>query len=191
MAYQNPTVPIPPNPVFLDKAIGEIQTVLSGISWLTHVFGRSYIKVEMKPSEKRVPMVYKGSSEYLPVQFNDNLQAQSFFEVGDEVLEGDYDQFILNYYKIETSLIVWANLKKIDSVKGDSYYFAEELKRDVRIALRDATLIYSQVTITSIEEDIDRIFQNYTFEQKEKQYFSYPYVGFKINFDLVVSEEYI
>jgi len=191
MAYQNPSVPIPPNPVFLDKAIGEIQTVLSGISWLTHVFGRSYIKVEMKPSEKRVPMVYKGASEYLPVQFNDNLQAQSFFEVGDEVLEGDYDQFILNYYKIETSLIVWANLKKIDSVKGNAYYFAEELKRDVRIALRDATLIYSQITITSIEENIDRIFQNYTFEQKEKQYFSYPYVGFKINFDLVISEECI
>jgi hypothetical protein len=192
MAYQLPTVPIPPSPVFLDKAIAEIQTALGGISWLSYAFGRSYIKVEMASgTETRVPMVYKGSSEYLPVQFNDNLQAQSFFEVGDEELEGDYDQYILNYYKIPTSLIVWANLKKIDSVKGDLYYFAEELKRDVRVALRDAILLYSQVTITRIEEDIDRIFENYTFTQIEKQYFSYPYVAFRINFDLVISEECI
>ena len=192
MAYQVPPVPVPPNPVFLDKALGEIQTALGGISWLTHAFGRSYIKVEMKSgSETRVPMVYKGAAEYLPVQFNDNLQAQSFFEVGDEVLEGDYDQFILNYYKVETSLIVWANLKKIDSVKGASYYFAEELKRDVRRIIRDTNFLYTEVTVTSIEEDVDRIFQNYSFTQREKQYFSYPYVAFRFNFDLVISEECI
>lgn len=192
MAYQLPTVPIPPNPVFLDKAIAEIQTALGTISWLSYAFGRSYIKVEMASgSETRVPMVYKGSSEYLPVQPNDNLQAQSFFEVGDEELEGEYDQYILNYYKVPTNLIVWANLKKIDSVKGDSYYFAEELKRDVRRAITEAILLYSQITITRIEEDIDRIFENYTFTQVDKQYFSYPYVAFRFNLDVVISEECI
>ena len=192
MAYQVPPVPVPPNPVFLDKALGEIQTALGGISWLTHAFGRSYIKVETRSgSETRVPMVYKGQAEYLPVQFNDNLQAQSFFEVGDEIIEGDYDQFTLNYYKVETSLIVWANLKKIDSVKGASYYFAEELKRDIRRVVRDTNFLYTEVTITSIEENVDRIFENYSFTQREKQYFSYPYVAFRFNFDLVISEECI
>ena len=193
MAYQNPTVPIPPNPVFLDKAIGEMQTALGGLSWLTHSFGRSYIKVEMRSGEEtRVPMVYKGNAEYLPVQFNDNLQAQSFFETGTQVLEGEYDQFTLNYYTVPCNLIVWANLKKIDSVKGDSYYFAEELKRDVREVLRN--LIFTElnrIEITSMDEDVDTIFANYSFEQVEKQYFSYPYVGFRISFDLTLLEECI
>jgi hypothetical protein len=190
MAYNNPSVPVPPNPVFLDKAIGEIQTVLGGINWLTHSFGRSYIKVEMRSGdETRVPMVYQGSAEYLPVQFNDNLQAQSFVEVGDEFIEGEYDQFTTNYYTIPCSIIVWANLKKIDNVKGANYYFAEELKRDVRDELRNYTFIYSRLEITSISENIDAIFSNYTFTQVEKQYFSYPYVAFKFNFDLVTTEE--
>jgi hypothetical protein len=193
MAYQNPSVPIPPNPVFLDKALGEVQQVLStNVGWLSYVFGRSYTKVELRSGyELRVPMVYKGSAEYLPVQFNDNLQAQSFFEVGDEILEGDYDQFILNFYKINVGLIVWANLKKIDSAKGNNYYFAEQLKQDVRHALRDAHLLYSDLTITRVEENVDSVFSKYNFEQVEKQYFSYPYVGFRFNFDLVISEECI
>ena len=192
MAYQNPSIPIPTNPVFIDIAIGEIQNLLGGLSWLSYSFGRSYTKVEMRSGdETRVPMVYKGSAEYLPVQFNDNLQAQSFFEVGSQEIEGDYDQFTLNYYRTPMSIIVWANLKKIDSVKGDNYYFAEELKRDVRNILRETTLLYSQITMTSIEENIDSIFSNYTFTQVEKQYFSYPYVAFKFNFDLVINEECI
>ncbi len=189
MAYQTPTVPIPPNPVFMDKALGEIQTELSTISWLTHAFGRSYIKVEIRSgTELRVPMVYKGQAEYLPVQFNDNLQAQSFFEVGDQVIEGEWDDNLLNFFTVDVGLIVWANLKKIDSVKGNSYYFAEELKRDIRNVLRGANF-YFGVSVTSIQEDIDEIFAEYNFEQVEKQYFSYPYVGFRVNFDLTIPEE--
>jgi hypothetical protein len=192
MAYQVPPVPVPPNPVFIDKAIGEIQTLLGGISWLTHAFGRSYVKVEDRSgTESRVPMVYKGLAEYLPVEFNDNLQAQSFFEVGDQEIEGDYDAFILNTYNIDLSIVFWASLKKIDSVKGDSYYFAEDLKKDVREVLRDADkyLLTSRVEVESIQDNFDDIFANYTFEEKSKQYMSYPYVAFKFNLNLVTWEE--
>jgi hypothetical protein len=190
MAYQVPPIPIPPNPVFLDKAIEEIQVLLGTLPWLTHSFGRSYIKLEMiDGSSRRTPMVYKGNSEYLPVEFNDNLQAQSFFEVGSQQILGEYDQFDLNYYTVPTSVIFWANLKKIDSVKGDDYYFAEQLKKDVRDLLRNNTFAYPQIEITSIDEDIDAIFNNYSFEQLNKQYFSYPYVAFKFNFDLQMYEE--
>lgn len=194
MAYQVPPVPVPPNPVFLDKAIGELQTLLGGISWLSHSFGRSYIKVEMRSgTETRVPMVYKGNAEYLPVEFNDNLQAQSFFEVGVQEIEGDFDAFNLNTYSVDLSVIFWANLRKIDSVKGDSYYFAEELKEDVREVLRDAdtSLLTSRVSIFSIEDNFDDIFANYNFEEVSKQYFSYPYTGFKFNLNLVIWEECI
>lgn len=185
MAYANPTVPIPLNPVFIDKAIAELQTVLSSISWLTHCFGRSYIKEGV---DEKVPMVYKGGAEYLPVQFNDNLQAQSFFEVGTQQIIGEWEEYTLNYFTVPISLVVWANLKKIDSTKGNIYYFAEQLKKDVRDALRNVILLESRIKIESIEENINKIFENYTFQQIEKQYFSYPYVGFRFNIELVIAE---
>ena len=83
MAYQNPTVPVPPNPVFIDKAIVEVQTALGTIPWLTHSFGRSYEKETNVGTEVIVePVVYKGSAEYIPVSWNDNLQAQSWWVIG-------------------------------------------------------------------------------------------------------------
>lgn len=189
MSYKNPTIPIPPNPVFLDKAIGEIQTVLASVVWLTFVFGRSYNKIELATGNKgKTPMVYKGSSEYLPVQFNDNLQAQSFFVVDSQELEGEYDNNTLNFYTVPISLIVWANLKKIDFAKGENYYFAEQLKKDIRDKLRISTLEFSDIKINSIDENIDEIFNDYTFSQETYQYFSYPYVAFRFNFDLILNE---
>ena len=189
MAYKSPIVPTIPNPVFIDLAIAEIQTELSTVSWLTYAFGRSYIKKEMREgAETVVPMVYKGSGEYLPVQFNDNLQAQSFFEVGSQSIVGDYDENVLNFYSSDCSLIVWANLKKINPSKGNTYYFAEELKRDIRRALRDATFKEGGLVVEEIIEDVDEVFDAYTFDQINYQFFSYPYVGFKFKFVLTVPE---
>lgn len=185
MAYQVPPIPVPPNPVFIDAAIAEIQAKLGTLSWLTYTFGRSYAKVEMSSGEERIaPFVYKGQSEYLPVEFNDNLQAQSFFEVGNQT-PLNYEKNQTNFYEVPISIIFWANLKKIDSVKGDSYYFAEQLKKDVRSLLTNMNPVVSQFEIEEIIEDQDSIFDEYTFEQKERQYFSYPYVAFK--FELLVT----
>ena len=190
MAYATPTIPIPPNPVFIDASIAELQTLVGSITWLTHSFGRAYTKEEMRSgTPTKQPFVYKGSAEYLPVQFNDNLQAQSFFEVGSQTIVGDFDQFTVNYYTVPLGLVIWANLKKIDSVKGSSYYFAEQLKKDVRDKLRNAMLIGGRISINSIDENINEIFANYTFEQIDRQYFSYPYVAFKFNMELTIEEE--
>ena len=190
MAYATPTIPIPPNPVFIDATISELQTLVGSIAWLTHSFGRAYTKEDMRSGYlTKQPFVYKGSSEYLPVQFNDNLQAQSFFEVGSQTIVGDFDQFTVNYYTVPVGLIVWANLKKIDGTKGANYYFAEQLKKDVRDKLRNAMLIGARVAISSIDENINEIFSNYTFEQIDRQYFSYPYVAFKFNLELTIEEE--
>ena len=45
-SYANPTVPIPPNPVFIDVAIAKLQNLVGSLTWLTHSFGRSYIKIK-------------------------------------------------------------------------------------------------------------------------------------------------
>ena len=187
MAYQSPPIPVPPNPVFIDAAISEIQAVLGTLPWLTYTFGRSYTKKEMRSGEERkAPFVYKGQSEYLPVEFNDNLQAQSFFQVGNQT-PLNYEKNQTNFYEVPMSIIFWCNLKNIDSVKGQDYYFAEELKQDVRQLLTNFNPKLSQFEIEEIIENQDEIFDEYDFQEIERQYFTYPYVAFK--FDLLATIE--
>lgn len=188
-SYANPTVPIPPNPVFIDVAIGKLQNLVGSLTWLTHSFGRSYIKVTNRNGEEyREPMVYQSSGEYYSVEFNDNLQAMSFFEVGTQTINGEYERNTSNFYDVDLGLIVWVNLKQIDSVKGANYYFTEQLKKDVRDKLTNGGSIGMELNINSIEEDIDSIYSNYSFNQIDKQFFTYPYAGFKFNLTVTIEE---
>ena len=188
MAYQAPPIPVPPNPVFIDASIVEIQQKLGTLSWLTYSFGRSYAKDEMRSGAQRTaPFVYQGQAEYLPVEFNDNLQAQSFFQVGNQT-PIDYESNRTNFYEVPVNIIFWANLRKIDSVKGDDYYFAEQLKKDVRDLLTKMNPKLSRFEIEEIIENEDEIFDEYTFTEIERKYFSYPYVAFRFDLTLTIEE---
>ena len=190
-SYANPTVPIPPNPVFVDAVIGKLQLLFGSMPWLTHSFGRSYIKkTNREGSEFSEPWVYQSNGEYYSVEFNDNLQAMSFFEVGSQTLSGEFERNITNYYDVDLSVIFWVNLKRIDSAKGADYYFTEELKKDVRNKLTNEIPSGVRMVINSIDEDIDDIFSNYSFSQlNQNDYFSYPYAGFKFNLTATINEE--
>jgi len=114
----------------------------------------------------------------------------SFFEVGSQTLNGEFQRNITNYYDVDLSVIFWVNLKKIDSVKGADYYFTEELKKDVRNKLTNEIPSGVRMVINSIDEDIDDIFSNYSFSQlNQNDYFSYPYAGFKFNITATINEE--
>jgi len=190
-SYANPTVPIPPNPVFVDAVVGKLQLLFGSMPWLTHSFGRSYIKKTNREGvEFSEPWVYQSNGQYYSVEFNDNLQAMSFFEVGSQTLNGEFQRNITNYYDVDLSVIFWVNLKKIDSVKGADYYFTEELKKDVRNKLTNEIPSGVRMVINSIDEDIDDIFSNYSFSQlNQNDYFSYPYAGFKFNITATINEE--
>ncbi len=189
-SYANPTVPIPPNPVFVDALIGKLQTLFGSISWLTHSFGRSYIKKTNRNGIEFIePMVYQSNGNYYSVEFNDNLQAMSFFEVGTQTLNGEFERNITNYYDVELGAIFWVNLEKINSTKGANYYFTEELKRDVRNKLTNSIPKGVVLTIDSIDEDIDEILAKYSFNQlDQKDFFSYPFAGFKFNLTATIPE---
>ena len=190
MTYANPTVPIPPNPVFVDAVIGKLQTLFGSLPWLTHSFGRSYIKKTTRDGgEFSEPWVYQSNGEYYSVEFNDNLQAMSFFEVGTQTINGDFERNVTNYYDIDLGVIFWVNLKRIDSTKGATYYFTEQLKKDIRDKLTNQIPKGVRLSIGSIQEDIDDIFSNYSFNQlDQKDFFTYPYASFKFNLTVTVPE---
>ena len=190
MAYKNPSNPIPPNPVFVDKAIAEIQTLLSTeLSWLTHAFGRSYDYNERRSGEwLKKPFVYVNDGQYQPVQFNDNLQAQCFFTVGDRTFL-DYEKNQQNFVEIPVSIIFWANLKKIDDSKGASYYFLEELINDVQSVFNKATLIDSTFIIDEVVENKDDVLEEFDFDDNDLKFWTFPYGGFRIDMTLTVLED--
>ena len=190
-SYANPSVPIPPNAVFVDALIGKLQTLFGSLSWLTHSFGRSYIKKTNRDGQEfSEPWVYQSNGEYYSVEFNDNLQAMSFFEVGTQTLNGDFERNVTNYYDVELGAIFWVNLSKINSTKGANYYFTEELKKDIRNKLTNSIPKGVVLQIDSIQEDIDDIFSNYSFNQlDQKDFFSYPFAGFKFNLTVTIAED--
>ena len=113
----------------------------------------------------------------------------SFFEVGTQTLNGEFERNITNYYDVELGVIFWVNLKKINSTKGANYYFTEELKKDVRNKLTNSIPTGVVLSINSIEENIDDIFANYSFNQlDQKDFFSYPYASFKFNLTATINE---
>jgi hypothetical protein len=117
------------------------------------------------------------------------LQAMSFFEVGTQTLNGEFERNITNYYDVELGAIFWVNLEKINSTKGANYYFTEELKRDVRNKLTNSIPKGVVLTIDSIDEDIDEILAKYSFNQlDQKDFFSYPFAGFKFNLTATIPE---
>ena len=113
----------------------------------------------------------------------------SFFEVGTQTINGDFERNVTNYYDIDLGVIFWVNLKRIDSTKGATYYFTEQLKKDVRDKLTNQIPTGVRLSIGSIQEDIDDIFSNYSFNQlNQKDYFTYPYASFKFNLTATVPE---
>lgn len=189
MTYANPNIPTIPNPVFVDQAITTIQTKLgTDLTWLTKSFGRSYERVINRDGQEfREPMVYSANGEYIPMQYNDNIQAMSFFELGEQT-PIDFSKFARNWYSIDLGIIFWVNLKRIDLVKSATYYFTEELKKDVRNILTNFPFGFD-IEIESIEEDVDDIYSRYSFDQVTKQFFTYPYSGFKFNITITIQEQ--
>ena len=74
--------------------------------------------------------------------------------------------------------------------EGANYYFTEELKKDVRDKLTNSIPSGVVLSINSIDEDIDAIFANYSFNQlDQKDFFSYPFAGFKFNLTATIAED--
>jgi len=179
MSYKTPNIPLIPNPIGLDYAIQQIQIKLGGISWLDYSFGKS-IRIEHEPdSKKYFPAVYDGSSEYFSVEFNDNLQAQSFFIAGDGKMI-DFEENQYNTWKYDLDLVVWWNYKKIDPIKD--FLFIEELKRDVVSVLsRGIPGIDITYEVEGVTEDFYKIFKEYSFTEAQRQYIMHPFGAFRIS----------
>ena len=175
-----------PTPTGIDKVISEAQSKLSSVVWLTHIFGKAYLKKESNDGFiTNIPKAWGGNNEYISLLPCDDEKAFCFFEsFEDENVTGyEAGSYVLSS-ETEISLVVFANLNLID--RNLDYLFTEELKNDILFALKDVKYISS---INSIQKGLDNAYSKWSYETVDPLFYSEKYSAFKINFTAVLNGE--
>jgi len=189
--YQNINAAPPTNPVEIDKAIYELQVVLSlNLNWLTHAYARCYRHIEKTSKKLYLPEVYIGGEKrsYVPVTPDNDKKGLVFFVVGKEKDE-DFEQYKSNFIKWETGIIFWANMHLIDPALLDNMNFTQNLIRDAREVLtKKLGGLSFGLRIKNIETEFKEIFREFTLDETN-EYLRAPYTGFRVNCEITLQEQ--
>lgn len=196
MTYQNPQIPIIPNPIGFDAAIADLQQCIAAIPYITKSFGRAYIFKESRAGKQvTLPKVYQGGGEYHNPLPNGELTASSFIlPISDEQCD-DFQQHADNTFTRRVAIIFWGNLKQIDPDKD--YVFLEEIKMDFLDALQDCKSFKSYESyVDDRYSEIFREFSSYMTNRSNDtdsdeintQYLMYPYGGFRMSITLTYNQ---
>ena len=169
-----------PSPCLVEDTILDLRQALEdNCTWLEESYPLAFVGEVIKGDvTHKFPRIYRndGSNKYIDVMPDKKLKAFSFFE-----LNGDYSiDRVIDEVTSSVSIIFWANLKCID--KRD-YDYKTELIQD---ALRSLTKSSVSCDITTIEvtENFEDIFSKYSYEQKNMQFFMYPFTSWKFTFSV-------
>lgn len=191
MSYTDPIINANnTTPIGLDVPIQSVQAAIAAITWISKSFGRAY-EFKQKDAEgkiRRIPKAYEANGEYINVLPNDSLfkntgvGGSSFIVARNgERYESPFKKYnVGNSRTAELELIVWCDLKVIDSTKD--YIYGETLKRDVERALSANPYVFE---ITEWEdESADIVFKGYDLIDGDNNsaYLQYPFYGFRVVF---------
>lgn len=185
--YKDPPIENIPGPVAIDAVIKNIQSKLAAsVPWLQKVFGRAHLQSE-PPHQKAggksgqqgrdtiVPVVYYKMEPY-DARPNDNLSAYSFFFVRDPLRFLEYDALSTDSRVSQpVSLIVWANLQKVNAAKA--YDYTEELRGDILAVLAK----FPGFVLEESYRQQDRVFAPFTISDTFRPFTKLPYTAFRID----------
>ena len=167
------------NPLLATKIVSELQDDFSAKDYLDKVYPIAFIgEQKLDNSIHRFPRVYldDGANNYIDVMPDDKLKGYTFFEIiGTENYDLANDEVTLTL-----SQIFWFNLRKIDD-KG--YDYKDELIVDAVKTLKDGYMS-NEISNVVVTENFESIFDRYTLPQETKQFFMYPYTGFKLTYEM-------
>ena len=183
----NINAPVIPNPVMLDRVIGEIQQgLVNNLSWLDAAFGRAQ-RLTKKMNGKTIitPNVYcggwngHGDNDYIEVSPDSKIGNFSFFEIDDpETIDGGpWARDI----QCPFSLIFWFDLTRIYGV-GDNRNI-EYVKAEILRVLNGRTgwaLSQGRITVNQIYERVENIYRGYSLSEIDNQFLMHPYAGLRI-----------
>ena len=183
-----PKVPKPESPQFADITIGQIQDSLkANLSWLDYSFGQSQKLVTKR--DKRdyyYPAIHIRSGRYQNVFPDQDLGNYSFFILNDPQTV-NYNIRTANTVKINYSLVFWINLDNIFANKVDRN--KESIKAEImKVLTRQTFLSNGRITIESIYEEADNLYQGYSLNEIDSQFLMQPYCGFRFEGEMTLVE---
>lgn len=186
---QNPQIPAPIKAIEIDRAIYELQLLLStNLSWLSHAYGRAYRFVEKTQKRLYLPEVYQGAKSYTIVTPDNDKKGTCFFVVGREE-NWAYEPHQVNNLRFEVGIIFWVNLAQIDASLLANEVFTQNLIKDARQVLtqKGGGLGFS-FKIKNVEREFKQVYKEFTMDEAN-DYHRAPYDGFRLNLELVVAED--
>ncbi len=184
--FKNVVPYIVADPYGVDKPIKEIQEALSTIPWLEKSFGRAKIMSSIVNEEEVFqPKCWVSDSEKkdeIPMIGLDYWDSYSFFYASDQETVINSNTFSEDTYQREVSLYLWINLYDVDPLRNDD--FSEELKKDVIYTVKNASLNnVSGLEFLRIENNPNEVYNAFTFDNTKSQFY-YPYIIFRIDYNL-------
>lgn len=189
------TTPIIPNPVLIDRVLGNIQTgLMDNVDWLDVAFGRAQrIAKVIQGKRYYTPNVYaggtewRGNNDYIDVSPDANIGNFSFFWIDDPQTVGWIPKE-QSEIKAPFSLIVWFDLRKVYPGQLNNRN-TEALKNEILTVLNGGFWLKDgKIVINRIYELAENVYRGFTLDETENQFLMQPYGGFRFEGMLEVSE---
>jgi len=172
----------PANPRLIDKAIIDVNAKLNiSLFWLTHAFGnvQSLIRENDQKQKVKYPAIFTGiKDKYHPMFPDHRLGNFSYWEIDSdydiEEMEGEEPIITTDF-----GLIFWMDLNKV--LATEELRNLEAVKEQVIKFFRDFGSQEVSLTIESITEKADKIYEGYTHDEIESQFLMNPFAGFRVN----------
>lgn len=184
----NINAPVIPNPVMLDRVIGEIQQgLVDNLSWLDAAFGRAQRLAKMVNGKRIItPNVYcglwngHGVNDYIETSPDAKIGNFSFFEIEDPqtIDAGPWAREI----KAPFGLIFWFDLTRVYNEPANRN--TEQLKAQILHVLNGRTgwhLTGGRIVINKIYERAENIYRGYSISEIDNQFLMHPFAGFRFD----------
>lgn len=186
-----------PDPVNIDMVVQSMQAMFKErVPWLDVAFGRGFKFPEHLPDGGKfiVPKAYIGGGDYASLLPNDRYGNFCWFDIYDPQEVDPTDQGH-PLFKFNGAVVFWYDQSTI--FPDSEFLRGEELKQDVLVALtKPGYLKGGRLTVREVSERPENIYKGYSLEKIynsnmyqgqdiegiDKQYFVYPFGGFRIEF---------
>lgn len=180
-----PKIPVPENPVLLDKVIVPIQELLADkLDWLDYSFGRSQRLVTTNQKTNFFyPAVHIGKGTYISTMPDQHLGNFSFFVIEDPQIFNKS----LGTITVKFALVFWFNLDKIFPQSNDRN--TEAIKDQILNTLTSKFQKPGRITLTKVMEQAENIYKGFSLKEVETQYLMQPFAGLRFEGELIVIQD--
>lgn len=175
-----------------DKVINEVREALAAnLPWLDVTYGRCERLVKKENDGKRyyVPAIYKQCENYESLLPDDKRGCYSFFVMREPQTVSQQVQTEVRI-KSPFSLIVWVDMRRVErKMNMPDNRNTEYIKEQVLSVLNTALTRKGSITVESIYERAENVFQGFTLDEVQNQFLMSPFAGFRFDGTMIVTND--